>query len=149
MSIRRTALCSPLPLLAAALAVSLLIALPQQARSGGYSAGAPAQPGPPRWSNRHHLETPQAPADLPECGGPVPSAHYVPGVDAWGRPVAPAEGYRSGPKPSLPVELDVHLKRKRVGRKSVDVTSGPVTYDAANNTINGYPITRDCAPSVK
>lgn len=142
-------------LLIYAIAFSLAAAIvfaPQKARSGSYTADASIH-SKPRWSNEHHVSNPYygAATASPDCIGYAPGAspEYVAGVDAWGRPVSPAEGYGHYAKTPLPVEVDVLLKHKRTGKRHVGVTTGPITLDAANNMINGYPVSRDCAHSIK
>ena len=134
---------------AVAFSLALAIALaPQRASSGPYEAGGNPPPGP-RWSNDHHIID-SVTVGPDGCVAPAPGqrAEYVPGRDAWGRPVAPADDH-TGFEKSIPVEIDVHLKRKRIGRKRVDVSTGPMIYDPGLNTLNGYPLKRDCTPHFK
>jgi hypothetical protein len=102
----------------------------------------------PRWSNDHHIaDTVITTPDFVELA-PGQGAEYVPGRDAWGRPVAPADnhtGRASGP----PVEVEVDLGTKHIGGHDVELSSGPMIYDPANNTLGGYPLGRDCTPHFK
>lgn len=141
---------SDLLVYAVAFSIAAAIAFaPQKASSGSYDINAPIAPGA-RWSNDRHL------ADGlivgPDCVT-LPgraSAEYVPGRDAWGRPVPPADSHTGVNNfRSIPMELDVHLGRKKLAGKSVELSSGPTGYDPGQNTVGGYPIQRDCTPYFK
>lgn len=127
-----------------AISIALAMALaPQKASSGSYNAGAPASTGP-RWSNDHHIaNTVTAGPDCVELA-PGQSSNYIPGRDAWGRPVAPADGHTGYAVVLPPVEV----KKDHIG-KSVTTFTGPMIYDPVQNTLNGYPPLRDCTPRVK
>ncbi len=134
---------------AAAVSVALAIALsPQRALSGSYEAGGAAPKGP-RWSNDHHLSDAVVTAG-PDCVALAPgeAADYIPGRDAWGNPVPPADNH-TGYVNTLPIEVDVHLGGKKIGKKFVDLSTGPMIYEPAPRTLGGYPLTRDCAPHFK
>lgn len=128
--------------------VAAIALAPQKAASGSYDTSAPVPAGP-RWSNDHQI------ADSviagPDCVELTPgqSANYVPGRDAWGRPVAPADGH-TGYVTVLPsVEIDIHKKKNKHGHKTVTAHTGPMYYDPLHNTVTGYPVSRDCTPTVK
>lgn len=128
------------------MAVALAIAIafmPTAARSGGYTSDPRDHPGP-RWSNdRHHEDGLIVGRDCVALP-PGASAEYIPGRDAWGRTVIPAEQPK-GLVNSFPVEveLDILLKQKNIGGKNIDLTA------------NGMPLIdrtlqqRDCHPSQK
>lgn len=139
---------SDLLIYALGFSLALAIALsPSKALSGQWDTAAEPPPGP-RWSNDHHIA--DSVIVTPDCVLPAPgqAAEYVPGYDAWGRPVAPADSHTGLVSPP-PVEVEVHLKSKRIGRRTVDVTTGEVVYDPATNTLGGYPLARDCTPYFK
>lgn len=130
------------------LSIAIAIALaPQLAFSGNYEAGVPA-PKAPRWSNDHHIRNSVIAG--PDCVALPPgwAADYVPGRDAWGNPVAPADNH-TGYVNTLPIEVDVHLGTKKFGKKRVDLYTGPMIYDPAQGTANTYPLERDCVPHFK
>jgi len=128
--------------IAAALAIAVAFT-PVIARSGGYT-NDPMDHSGPRWSNdRHHEDGLIVGHDcvvLP----PGVSADYIPGRDAYGRTIIPAEQpkgfYNSFP---VEVELDILLKQTNIGGKNTDLTA------------NGTPLIeqalqqRDCHPSQK
>lgn len=137
---------------ALALAVALALTFfPVTARSGSYTTHEVAPAGP-RWSNDHHHE--YGLIVRPGCVAlpPGAGAEYIPGRDAWGRPVIPAEPLQ-GFRPSFPmgVDLDVNLGTKHVGGKDIELHGGHLAFDPATNdlTLNGHHWTRDCIPSPK
>ena len=125
---------------ALALALALAIAFfPISARSGAYSTTAPA-PTAPRWSNEHHLRysvviTPGC-VSAPYGSGP----DYIPGRDAWGNPVLPADP-TTGYYPSLPmgVGVEVDLGTKHLGGHQDDRYGQPLMLDP-----NSHAWPRDC-----
>lgn len=133
-------------------AFSLAIAaalLSRGALGASFDTSRPTPAGP-RWSNDHHL------ADgltvTPDCVTLQPDtvAPYVPGRDAWGHPVPPADTANGPHGPGVPpVELEVHLGYKTLGGQRVDLTLPRVHYDAAGNSVNGYRLDRDCTPLAK
>ena len=133
-----------------ALAIAIGVALlPRAALGATFDTSRPAPVGP-RWSNDHHLEdglivTPDCVVLPPDMAAP-----YMPGRDAWGRPVPPADT-TTGPGYSVvpPVELEVDLGTKKLGGQDIDLHLPPVTYDPGNNSLNGHPLSRDCTPFVK
>lgn len=132
-----------------AFSIAAAIALtPQKASSGSYDTAAPVPAGP-RWSNDHQIaDSVIAGPDCVELA-PGQSANYVPGRDAWGRPVAPADGH-TGYATVLPsVEVEIQKKKKKHGSRAVTVHTGPMYYDPLHNTLSGYPVPRDCAARVK
>lgn len=139
-----------------ALALAIAIAFtPSSARSGAFETHPEGQAQGyvgPRWSNDHHHER-----DLivrPDCVTlpPGASAEYVPGRDAWGRPVVPAEPPK-GFRDSFPmgVGLDVKLGTKHVGGKDIELHGGNLNFDPSTNelSLNGYTWQRDCLPPPK
>lgn len=117
---------------------------PQKAASGSYDTGAPVPVGP-RWSNDHQIaDSVIAGPDCVELA-PGQSANYVPGRDAWGRPVAPADGH-TGYRTVLP---SVEVAKKKTPHKSVTIHTGPMFYDPLHNTVSGYPLARDCTATAK
>jgi hypothetical protein len=137
------------------LAIALAIAIafmPVAARSGGYSTD-PRQHSAPRWSNdRHHEEGLIVGRDCVALP-PGASAQYIPGRDAWGRTVIPAEQPK-GFVNSFPVEveIDVPVGNKIIGGRRIDMTAGRFSFDPATNelSLNGRTWRqRDCHPSPK
>ena len=128
--------------LAAALAIAIAFA-PVTARSGGYTTDPRGHSGP-RWSNDRHHEDGLIVGDGCVALPPGASAEYIPGRDAWGRTIIPAEQPK-GFSNSFPVdiELDILLKQKTIGGKNIDLTA------------NGVPLIdrtwqpRDCHPAQK
>lgn len=119
-----------------------------KAWSGSWEAGGQVRPVP-RWSNDAHIAD-SIVSPPPDCVSVSPGhgAEYVPGVDAWGRPVAPADGH-TGYANSLPVEVDIDLGKRRVGGRRADISTGDMIYDPGHNTLDGYPLGRDCTPYFK
>jgi len=135
---------------AVALAILFMI-VPQAAQSGGYDTG---QRGyhPPRWSNAAQLQ--QGLIVGPDCIAMAPgaSAEYIPGRDAYGQPVPPADSpMMFGSALPADIDLEVKLKSRRIGRKSVDVYADGLGYDQASNqvTLNGQPLHQDCLAASK
>lgn len=134
------------------LAIALAIAVaftPGIARSGAYETHPRAKAAGPRWSNDLHHE--QGLIVGRDCVAlpPGADAEYVPGRDAWGRPVIPAEppkGFRE-PFP-MEVGLDVLLGTKHVGGKTIEMHGEYLGYNPATNelTLNGRTWQRDCHP---
>jgi len=136
------------------LAIALAFAVafsPVTARGDGYVTGDEISKRP-RWSNSEHHE--YGLIVRPDCVAlpPGAGATFVPGRDAWGRPVIPAEPLQ-GFRPSFPmgVELDVNLGTKHVGGKTIELHGGQLSYDPTVNdlSLNGHQWTRDCLPSSK
>lgn len=128
-----------------ALAVALAVAFfPMTARSGAYTTPG-AAPKAPRWSNEHHLR--ESVVVTPDCiaapygAGP----DYIPGRDAWGNPVLPADPM-TGFRPSLPmgVGIEVDLGTKHIGGHKVELYGQPLMFDP-----NGPSWQRDCLPTQK
>lgn len=133
---------SDLLIYALGMALAAAVALAPQTASSGFEAGGTPDAGP-RWSNDHH--TADSVVVSPSgCVFPSPSqqAEYVPGRDAWGNPVAPADNYTGHPN-ALPLELDVHLGRKHLGGHLVDLHTHPSAFPPANT------LPRDCTPYFK
>ena len=137
------------------LAVALAIAIsfmPVTARSGGYTTD-PMDHSGPRWSNdRHHEDGLIVSRDCVALP-PGASAQYIPGRDAWGRTVIPAEQPK-GFDNSFPVEveLDVLIGQKNIGGKKIDLTAGQFYFNPATNelSLNGRTWQqRDCNSSPK
>ena len=154
------------------LAIALtLAAMPNPARSDPVNNyGAPAmqrgvndydEPQPPRqraprWSNQHQIDAALATRGR-DCAS---SPDYVPGVDAWGDPVVPADVPRTYPD-WMPTQVggDIRLNRMgrggrrghAIGRHNVDLYAGDVYYDLANKelSVNGVPLVKDCIPPTK
>lgn len=127
-------------------AIALLLA-PGDAMSGAYEAGAPASAGA-RWSNERHFRN--GIVSAPGCVAlpPGQGADYVPGRNARGGPVPPADshtGYYTAP----PVGLEIELGRKRIGGRRLQLDTGPMLYDPSRGTLNGHSLLRDCAPRFK
>lgn len=128
--------------MAAALATAIAL-IPVAANSGKYTTDPKGHPVP-RWSNdRHHEDGLIVGHDcvaLPPHAG----ADYIPGRDAWGRTIIPAEQPKNFDN-SLPmdVELDILLKQKNIGGKNIDLTADAVPF----NNRSWQP--RDCHPSQK
>lgn len=125
---------------ALALALALAIAFfPMTARSGAYSTPAPA-PKAPRWSNEHHHR--QSVVVGPGCVSAPYGAgpDYIPGRDAWGNPVLPADP-TTGYYPSLPmgIGIDVQLGTKHMGGKTIELYGHPLMFAP-----NGHTWPRDC-----
>jgi len=129
-----------------ALAVAVAVAFfPLAARSGAYTAGSPP-PEAPRWSNENHhrnsvVVTPGGCISAPYGTGP----DYIPGRDAWGNPVLPADPM-TGFRPSLPmgVGVEVELGTKHIGGHKVELYGQPLMFDP-----NGPSWQRDCLPPQK
>jgi hypothetical protein len=119
-----------------------------KAWSGSWEAGGAPQPGP-RWTNDAHIAD-SVSVDSRGCvtASPNQKAGYVPGVDAWGHPVAPADN-QTGFVNSLPVELDIDLGDRKAGGHRAEVTTPDMIYDAGSNTLDGYPLGRDCTSQFK
>jgi hypothetical protein len=136
--------------LALALAIAIAFA-PGAARSGVYSTDK-TEPAGPRWTNDRHHE--QGLIVRPDCVAlpPGASADYVPGRDAWGRPVVPAEPPK-GFNDSLPigVDLDIDLGTKHVAGKDIDLHGGYLHFEPSTGdlSLNGRTWRRDCLPSSK
>lgn len=120
-----------------------------KAWSGSWEAGGSSQKSQPRWSNDSHIAN-SVTVTPPHCIEPAPGqrAEYVPGVDAWGRPAAPADNH-TGYVNSLPVELDIDLGKRRIGGRKAEITTPDMIYDPGHNTLDGYPLGRDCTPWFK
>lgn len=136
--------------LAAAYACVLTL-LPGLALAGTYTTDA-ATIKLPRWSNDRHHE--HGVIVQPDCIALAPGigADYVPGRDAWGRQVIPAQPLQ-GFQPSFPmgVELDVNLGTKTIAGKDIELHGGHLAFDPTTGTLdlNGHPWMRDCFPSPK
>ena len=135
-----------------ALALALAVAFaPGLAHSGAYTTD-PVKRAGPRWSNSHHHES--GLIVRPDCVAlpPGADAEYVPGRDAWGNPVIPAEPPK-GFRDSFPVEvdLDVNIGTKHIAGNEIEMHAGRFTFDPATNEIslNGRTWQRDCLPSPK
>jgi len=103
---------------------------------------------PPRWSNQHHYEAARA-ARTRDCAF---SPDYVPGVDAWGDPVIPADlprRYKEGVPAG--VDVDINLGHKWIGGHHAYLSAGDIYYDLANRelSVNGVPMVKDCIPATK
>lgn len=124
-------------------------ASPRAARSGGLDTEAPAPAGP-RWSNAsHHL---QGAAMAGDCIAPSAEyrAEYVPGIDAWGRPVIPAETARAPSARPLMGEIDVHLKHKRLAGRDIDLSAvAPIQLAPAPGGAIPGAGGQDCAQAFK
>lgn len=137
-----TTIKNPVYSLAAVFVIALAF-IPDTAMSGAYTTDR-MENTRPRWSNdRHHEDGLIVGRDcvaLPPGAG----AQYVPGRDAWGRTILPAEPprgfYNSFP---VEVELDILLKHKNIGGKNIDVTANATPY------IEQAWQLRDCHPSQK
>lgn len=135
----------------AALGFALVLALAVgPARAGGeplqlYHHGEPPAPAP-RWSNDHHIAGPAE-----DCAGQplYDSPHYVPGVDAWGRPVVelirPYADRRLMPLPYG--ELDYNLYGIPAGKYELGI--GVRGHPPALPHGAYGPGGRDCLPSFK
>ncbi len=136
--------------LAIAMAILFMI-VPQTAQSGAYETGQRGYHAP-RWSNAAQLQ--QGLIAGPDCVAMAPgaSAEYIPGRNAYGQPVPPADSPMIFGN-AFPVDLDleVKLKTKKIGRKSIDVYPDGLGYDQASNqvTLNGQPLHQDCLTSSK
>lgn len=141
-SLFRRVACAPGLFLAAAAVLA-----PRDGLSGSYESGAGAPEGP-RWSNESHLMN--GIVSVPGCVAlrPGQGADYIPGRDARGGPVPPADSH-TGHHAAPPVELEIELGRRRAGGRRLDLGSGPMVYDPAFNTLNGHPLSRDCTPRLK
>jgi hypothetical protein len=149
---RETHTCEQLIIYGLALALAIAVAFtPGNARSGAYESH-PQADKPPRWSNDRHHE--QGLIVRTDCVAlpPGASAEYVPGRDAWGRPVVPAEPPK-GFNDSFPVgvDLDINLGTKHVGGKDIEMHGGYLQFDPSTNelSLNGRTWQRDCLPSQK
>ncbi|MDA7946608.1 MAG: hypothetical protein MPJ78_03950 [Hyphomicrobiaceae bacterium] len=135
--------------LAIAMAAAVLIA-PRPAISGGYVSGGSGYNGP-RWSNDFQLQ--QGLVVQPGCVtiAPGASAEYIPGRDAYGRPVPPADSpsYFGNALPN--VDLDIKLGKKHIGGKTVKLYADGYAYDPVTDqfTLHGQPMQRDCLPLPK
>lgn len=129
-------------------AVAVMLA-PDGVRSEPYEAGAsaPASAGA-RWSNERHLMN--GIVSAPGCVAlrPGQGAHYVPGRNARGGPVPPADSH-TGHHAAPPVDLEIELGRRRTGGRRLELDTGPMRYDPSRGTVNGHPLSRDCAPRLK
>ncbi len=97
-----------------ALGLALMMAT-GPARSADYTNDGPVGKSP-RWSNGFQ----QQEGTVVTPGGcllpsPEYQANYVPGVDAWGNPVIPAETIRPYSGPPVIGELDLNLRKMQVG----------------------------------
>lgn len=135
--------------LAIALALAILIA-PQPAVGGAYVSGGNGYHAP-RWSNDFQLQ--QGVIAQPDCVTMAPgaSAEYIPGRDAYGRPVPPADSPRYFGNALPYVDLDIKLGKKHVGGKTVKLYADGYAYDPATNQfmLDGQPLHRDCHPLPK
>ena len=133
----------------ALLAVTLTLASPVS--SGGVYDNYGPQHGP-RWSNSHHHESGIVAGYDCVRPGPGVDPTYVPGEDAWGRPVIPA-GPRSKFRAGLPpgTSFDILLKKKTLAGRDLGVVAGPFTFDADSRplALDGLPLPKDCLPDVK
>jgi len=135
-----------------ALALASIVAFtPNAARSGGYT-NDPIDHFAPRWSNSQHHE--YGLIVRPDCVAlpPGAGAEYIPGRDAWGRTIIPAEP-PNGFSNTFPVEveLDVNLGTKQIAGKDIELHAGRFTFDPATNqlALNGRKWQRDCLPPSK
>ena len=133
-----------------ALAFTLAL-LSGPAIGGTYTTDA-ATTKPPRWSNDRHHE--HGVIVQPDCIALAPGigADYVPGRDAWGRQIIPAQPLQ-GFRPSFPmgVEIDVNLGTKHNSGKDIELHGGYMAFDPTSGALalNGHPWMRDCFPSPK
>jgi len=128
--------------MAAALAI-IVVFTPLTAQSGGYTTDPKDNSGP-RWSNdRHHEDGLIVGRDCVALP-PGVSAEYIPGRDAWGRTIIPAEQPK-GLNNSYPleVELEILLKQKNIGGKNIDLTASALPLIERTLRL------RDCHPSIK
>ena len=113
--------------LTVALAI-VLVFIPGTIWGGGYTTD-PSNHSGPRWSNDlHHEEGLIVGRDCVALP-PGASAEYIPGRDAWGRTIIPAEQPR-GLHNSFPVEveIDILLKQKTIAGKNIDITAYAMPY---------------------
>lgn len=149
---RETHTCEQLIIYGLALALAIAVAFtPGNARSGAYESH-PQDDKAPRWSNDRHHE--QGLIVRPDCVAlpPGAGAEYVPGRDAWGRPVVPAESPKGFNDPfPVGVGLDIDLGTKHVGGKDIEMHGGYLQFDPSTNalSLNGRTWQRDCLPSPK
>ncbi len=128
--------------MAAALAI-IVVFTPLTVQSGGYTTDSKNYSGP-RWSNdRHHEDGLIVGRDCVALP-PGVSAEYIPGRDAWGRTIIPAE-QPQGLNTSFPleVELEILLKQKNIGGKNIDLTASALPLIEQTLRL------RDCQPSIK
>lgn len=138
-------------LLVTAVALSLaaaIVAAPKPARSDGLSE--PPRPAP-RWSNDVHHQDGIRASDPCRALAPGYAPDYVPGHDAWGQPVIPAE-VPSQPPYYVPdeIELNIGLKQKQIGGFPVDLSARKFFFDGAGAGYGREPLARrDCVSSHK
>lgn len=128
--------------MAAALAI-IVVFTPLTVQSGGYTTGPKDYSGP-RWSNdRHHEDSLIVGRDCVALP-PGVSAEYIPGRDAWGRTIIPAEQPK-GLNNSYPLEvgLEILLNQKNIGGKNIDLTASALPLIEQTLRL------RDCQPSIK
>ena len=138
-------------LLVTAVALSLAAAIltaPTPARSDGLSEPPRAAP---RWSNDAHHQDGIRANDPCRALAPGYTSDYVPGHDAWGQPVIPAEVPKERPD-FVPdeIELNIGLKQKQIGGFPVDLSARKFFFDAAGAGYGaGAAARRDCVSSHK
>ncbi len=92
----------------------------------------------------------------PALATSLPSADYVPGVDAQGRAVAPADLPRAAPPLKLedfPIEIDAHLAGRfgvpaRGGAFSGKAILGYVAVKDGKAYFNGQPLAEDASTAI-
>ena len=136
--------------LAVALAITMVLA-PDAARSGAYVSD-PLDYFGPRWSNNEHIERGLIAGAGCVALPPGASAEYIPGRDARGRPVLPADTPKSFNN-NFPVGVDVDVKvgTKQIAGQQIDLYAGRFAFDPATNelSLNGRVWQRDCFPLPK
>ena len=133
-------------LLAIAFALAILLT-PHPVMSGAYMSGGGGSHAP-RWSNDFQLQ--QGLIAHPDCVtlAPGAGADYIPGRDAYGRPVPPADTLQPLMNTLPGVDLDIKLGKKHFGDKTVKLYADGYGYDPVTDqfTLNGQPMQRDCLP---
>ena len=133
-------------MLTIAFALAILLT-PQPVMSGAYVSGGNGYHAP-RWSNEHQLQ--QGLIAHPDCVtiAPAADANYIPGRDAYGNPVPPADTVDTLMNPLPNIGFDVKLGEKHVGDKTVKLYADGYGYDPVTNqfTLYGQPMQRDCLP---
>ncbi len=136
--------CEDMIMYGLAIALATAIAfMPVAVMSGGYTSN-PMDHFGPRWSNDRQLEDGLIVGRDCVALPPGVSAEYIPGRDAWGRTIIPAEQPK-GLNNSYPLEvgLEILLKQKNIGGKNIDLTASALPL--IERTIR----LRDCHPSIK
>lgn len=137
--------------LALVLALGLALTLAgRPSAADGFAAGPAVDRQPaPRWSNEHHN---WAAIDIgPDCliyPAPGFGAAYMPGVDAWGRPIVPLESPRAyGGALPLGGEIDFQLLRMQIGEFEYEM-GGYIPLEPGRGPIpsGGPSLPRDCHP---